>query len=105
MFDEAIFWLLSFYFSNCILLSLGLRNTIVILTLSLGDSLYPETEDTPSADIEEEDFSSETTLKNRIQFSSPNLFRIGCNIVDPSGHKQPRDFAEEIKDSTLQSKM
>jgi hypothetical protein len=71
----------------------------------LGDSLYPETEDTPSADIEEDDSSSEATSKNRISFFSPKLFRIGCNIVDPRGHKQPRDLLEEINDSTLQSNM
>lgn len=73
----------------------------------LGDSLYQvfETEDTPGAGIEEEDFISEETSKNRITFSSPNVFRISCNIVDPCGHKQPRDLVKAIKETTIQSQM
>lgn len=104
MFDEAIFfcfWV--FYFSIRLSLSTDICDNFD--PFFLGDSLYPETEDTPSADIEEDDSSSEATSKNRISFFSPKLFRIGCNIVDPRGHKQPRDLPEEINDSTLQSNM
>lgn len=100
MFDEAIFKFLLLQ-----LHSTFSRFMTDFFNPLLGDSLYPETEYTPSANIEEEDVISEKTPKNRIKFSSPTLFRIGCNIVDPCGHKQPRDLVEEMKETTHQSKL
>ena len=102
MFGEAIFEFLLFQLHSTFS---RFMTDFYIFNPFLGDSLYPETEDTPGAGIEEKDFISEETSKNRISFSSPNLFRISCNIVDPCGHKQPRDLVKAIKETTIQSQM
>lgn len=72
-----------------------------------GDSLYPVPKDTNTPNIEDRQLSTKHTeiLKNRICFTSPNLFRIVCNVIDPHGHKQPRNLVDEMTENIHQSKM
>ncbi|XP_032778840.1 nucleoside diphosphate-linked moiety X motif 19 [Daphnia magna] len=76
-------------------------------TILPGDSLYPVPKDTNTPNIEDRQLSTKHTeiLKNRICFTSPNLFRIVCNVIDPHGHKQPRNLVDEMTENIHQSKM
>lgn len=79
---------------------------IVTLTCFSGDSLYPTTGQ-PSKTVGDGElcFENSGTFRNRMFFTSPSVSRIGCNIIDPHGHKQPRNLIDEITEAVKKSSL
>lgn len=74
-------------------------NDLNMHILFSGDALYPTSDtQTNENDPKGPSFDEKNVYKNRIEFSSPVVCRIVCNIDDPHGHKQPMNLINLINE-------
>jgi len=88
-------------------LPVGKKTSNGLMTVLPGDVLYPSTDTQPSAIESENDhsFDDSSADKNRIEFSSPTVCRLICNIKDPHGHKHPMDLINLITQEMTLSRL
>lgn len=81
----------------CRWLPVGKTSKGLMMTVLPGDALHPTSDTQTSAyENEREEPSPDKNDKNRMEFSSPVVCRIICNIDDPHGHRKPMNLVDLI---------